>query len=55
MIQAPFWGKGAEYDVFAGKKTLNKENIFQTKKLLSEGHELETLRVLSKIWRGNEK
>lgn len=52
MIQAPFWGKGVGYDVFAGgkkKKKLNKENIFQTKMLLSEGHELETLRVLSKI------
>lgn len=49
MIQAPFWGKGVGYDVFAGKKKLNKENIFQTQKLLSEGHELETLRVLSKI------
>lgn len=51
MIRAPFWGKGVGYDVFAGKKKkkLNKENIFQTKKLLSEGRELETLRVLSKI------
>lgn len=33
--------------LFAGKK-LNKENIFQTQKLLSGGHELETLWVLSK-------
>lgn len=51
MIQAPFWGKGVGYDVFAGgkKKEAEQRKYFPNQMLLSEGHELETLRVLSKI------